>query len=242
MKKLLCIMLSCLVVLSCVPCSWADYDNEGRDGFTEAGAYLIDSIDDLKLLRDRVNAGTEPENRYYRLEIDMNLTQETSWEPIGYVNPFKGHFDGNNHTIYVNISRFGSYRDYDTDDWYNHRAGIFGWVSSSGYAVKNLKLNSTRMAATYVGGIAYGLRGGTIENCHVTGALGHLNDRGTASDSNNAGGIVAEMYGGTVRNCTFNGTAYAYAAAGGIAAEMYGGNIENCEVLSNLRYTFNPQQ
>lgn len=69
MKRTLCAVLTFLVILSIVPGAWADYDNEGRDGFTEAGAYLIDSIDDLKLLRDRVNAGTEPENRYYRLRL-----------------------------------------------------------------------------------------------------------------------------------------------------------------------------
>ncbi len=92
-----------------VPSAWTGCDNECRDGFTEAGAYLIASIDDLKLLRERVNAGIEPENKYYRLEIDMNLTQETIWESIGYVNPFKGHFDGSGRTIYVTISRTSSW-------------------------------------------------------------------------------------------------------------------------------------
>ena len=233
MRKTLCALLACFVVLCGVSACRADYDNEGRDGFTEAGAYLIDSIDDLKLLRDRVNAATEPENRYYRLEIDMNLTQETTWEPIGYGNPFKGHFDGNGHTIYVNISRTSRSWDSDTNDYFSHRASVFGWVSSSGYGIKNLNVNATQIAADYTGGIAYGLTSGTIENCHFTGSIGTIDDRGTGSDTYNAGGIVGYMSGGSIKNCTVNAAIYAYCLAGGIAAQMDGGSIENCEVLNN---------
>ena len=224
MKRTLCAVLTFLVILSIVPTAWADYDNEGRDGFTEAGAYLIDSIDDLKLLRDRVNAGTEPENRYYRLEIDMNLTQETSWEPIGYVNPFKGHFDGNGHTIYLNISRTSSWRDGYFDRYTdNHLAGLFGNIASTGYAVKNLNINATQIAATHCGGITYRMDSGTIENCHFTG---------TISNASLAGGIVGYLNGGSVRNCSVNANVYSSGRAGGIVGDMDGGNIEDCEVLS----------
>ncbi len=186
MKKRLVLFLAVCLLAVCSS-AWADYWDEGHQG-TSADPYLIDSIDDLKKLRDRVNNGEEPSNKYYKLTIDMNLTQETTWVPIGYGgNRFKGHFNGDNHTLYVNISRFndGDYEDPDTGSWYSHRAGIFGWIESSGYGVKNLKINATQIAATYTGGITYGLIAGSIENCHVTGNIGerHYDDDALTSNS-----------------------------------------------------------
>ena len=231
MKKLLCAVLSLVVVMSIVPCSWADYDNEGRDGFTEAGAYLIDSIADLQLLRDRVNAGEEPSNRYYKLDTDLNLTELTSWIPIGTSdNPFKGHFNGNNHTLHVNITLRGNDR----------RGGIFWVVDSEGYAIKNLNVDEY-ITGSYVGGIAVDLLGGTIENCSFTGTVDGYYPNYDYHAVGGAGGIVYHISGGSIKNCVVSGTINGHQAdfddndesyAGGIAAFMDGGTIEDCTILT----------
>ncbi|MBQ9904640.1 MAG: hypothetical protein IJM47_07635, partial [Synergistaceae bacterium] len=103
MKKRLVLFLAVCLLAVC-SCAWADYWDEGHQG-TSADPYLIDSIDDLKALRDRVNNGEEPNNKYYKLTIDMNLTQEKQWLAIGDSDEkaFKGHFDGNSKTIYTEI-------------------------------------------------------------------------------------------------------------------------------------------
>ena len=127
------------------------------------------------------------------------------------------------------------YKDTETDDWYVHRAGVFSWVESSGYGIKNLNVNATKLEAMYVGGIVYGLRSGTIENCHITGNIGerHYDGSALASETYNSDGIVGYMSDGIIRNCTVNGTVTACGVAGGIVAEMTGGSIESCEVMDN---------
>ena len=69
-----------------VPCSEAWYynDDPSRTGDSPETAYLIDSVENLKILRDRVNDSTEPANKYYRLTQDLNITSEHDWTPIGY--------------------------------------------------------------------------------------------------------------------------------------------------------------
>ncbi len=249
MRKILSIFLA-VCLLTAGSAAWADYWNEGNSGTTEDDAYLIDSIDDLKALRDRVNAGIEPDDRYYRLETDMNLTELTDWEPIGTSvtefdpagtsdHPFKGHFNGNNHLLYVNITRQdGEAEGRET------RNGIFWAVNSTGVAIKNLKVDGY-ITGNYVGGIAVDLLGGTIDNCKFTGTIeGYYPDwyYGHAVCVGGGGGIVCHISGGLIKNCSVTATVKGHnrdydanediAYAGGIAAYMDGGSIQNCEVLA----------
>ena len=246
MKKLLCVMLSVVLVVSCVPGSWADYYDEGNDGFSEANAYVLDSVGDLVTLRDRVNNGEEPENAYYKLNFankTVNLAEYTSWEPIGTGNSFMGHFDGNGHTIIMNITNRGG----DT-------ASLFGDIATAeGYAVKNLTVDASgsySINGRYAAGIAQTLSNATIENCTFSGTLSgyyrspYLNADGLWVA---AGGIVRLLNSGTIRNCsiirasiegytshgTWEGYADGTAYAGGIAARMYGGTIENCTIQND---------
>ena len=107
MKKF-CVLLAALMIFAAgLPrTAWAEYYNEGHTGDSEADAYIIDSVDDFKLMRDRVNALTES-GEYYKLAADLDITAETEWEPIGS-SAFSGYFDGQNHTITVNINRGSS--------------------------------------------------------------------------------------------------------------------------------------
>ena len=226
----------CASVALCGPAR-AAYWTEGNDGLTEATAYVIDSIEDLRELRDNVNAGTEPRDRYYRLASDFNMTQETDWVPIGNVDhPFEGHFDGAGKTLHVDITRTGSNSRLGND-----YAALFGYLApASGYAVKGLNVDGSVSARHWAAGIARTLSSGTIEDCRFTGKVEQYYHWQSEIGTSRVAGIVAEMTGGTIRNCTVTGTinspSRGYSGdsgwAGGIVAQMTGGNIEDCHVLS----------
>lgn len=214
-----------MIFLNCVNVAFAAYYNEGNDGNSEASAYIIDSLEDLSELCRRVNNGTEPEEKYYKLSSDIDLTSERNWPGIGVGNgidnenevifPFAGHFDGQNHTITVNIQNNSS------------DVGLFCFISISSDipAVKNLNVEGD-LKGNWAGGITWSLNSGIIDNCSFNGNI-------EAYDW--AGGIADFVSSGTIRNCTFNGTIKATlsdSTAGGIAGEFYGDRIEDCRVLS----------
>lgn len=127
MRKFLCFSAVMIIVLAVCSCAFAEYYNEGHMG-AETDPYVIDTNADLVMLRDRVNAGTESEDKYYRLTQNLTLSKYTDWVAIGTEkNPFTGHFDGNNLAIQIDINK-------------NREAGLFGTVSTADntYAVKNL--------------------------------------------------------------------------------------------------------
>ena len=122
-----CVLLAALMMFAAgLPgAALAEYYNEGHTGDSEADAYIIDSVDDLKQMRDRVNAGTES-TKYYKLAADLDITAETEWMPIGS-RDFSGVFDGQNHTIKVNIIG-------------RNAASLFSILSGT---IKNLKVSGT---------------------------------------------------------------------------------------------------
>lgn len=212
--------------------------NSSSLSYTEADPYIIGTNADLQGLRDRVNSGTEEADKYYRLTQNLNISQITDWEHIGTIeNPFKGHFDGNNLSVHINITsnhttiKIGTRNSAMEDSYYS---ALFGIISTSdGYAVKDLTVSGTINSGNIyrAGGIAVILNFGSIENCTFTGTI---NGR---SGNAYAGGIVAQMTNGNIRNCSVNGTIEALfnnwsgtEYAGGIAASITGGNIENCTV------------
>ena len=225
MRRFLCFSMVMLIVLAVCSCAFAEYYNEGHMG-TETDPYVIDTNADLVMLRDRVNAGSESEDKYYRLTQNLTLSQYTDWEPIGTEkNPFTGHFDGNNLAIQININK----------SW--KEAGLFGIVSTAEntYAVKNLGVSGS-VRGKNAGGIIVLLNSGNVESCSFNGTV----QDGSASDGATMGSIVSYMAGGAVKNCSSSGnvvSSYTYndsKAAGGIAAYMTGGSIENCTSSTNI--------
>ncbi len=195
------------------------YGEEGYllEGYSEETAWIIDSVATLVKARNHINDGTMTMGRYYKLTADLDISGYADWEPIGKDNdhPFKGHFNGNGHTITLNISR-------SEKPW----AGLFGQVNG---AVENLKVkgNVKLLALTAVeypraGGIAVYVEGGTISNSSFEGDV----TMSTTSTHNNlmAGGIVAHLRNGTINGSKFDGKINAlvangsdYVYAGGIA-------------------------
>ena len=223
MKKFLVAILFSVFVISLSSCAFAEYYNEGHAG-SEADPYAIDSNADMVLLRDRVNAGTEEGGKYYKLTQNLTMSEYTNWDTIGIEKyPFKGHFDGNNLGIQVNMT---ANRD---------MSGIFGVISTTeGYAVKNLAV-SGHVGGLISGGIIARLNSGNVENCSFNGTV-----ENTYGSPARNGGIVGYLAGGTVKNCSFSGNvneihSYNNLAAGGIAGYMTGGSIENCTSNANIQ-------
>ena len=241
-----------------VPCSEAWYynDDPSRTGDSPETAYLIDSVENLKILRDRVNDSTEPANKYYRLTQDLDITSEHDWTPIGYdldsngnlntYRYFAGNFDGDGHTIFVSIDK--SIRG-TTGNLYS---GLFGMVgnyhntsNTPTASITNLNVRGTSRARVYYSGEAKAFAGGialqtqnksVIENCTFSGDVSAiLGGHGTAS----AGGIVAWSRGQAVKDCEVTRWSTVSAAlsdttditsnyAGGIVGWGYGTIITDC--------------
>ena len=108
-----------------------------NSGNSEADAYVISTTDDLDLLAQRVNAGTDYKNKFFKLGADITYSHTTDWDDatstennftaIGkYSHIFRGTFDGNGKTISgIRIS---------LKDFYN---GLFGYIDD-GATVKNV--------------------------------------------------------------------------------------------------------
>lgn len=119
---------------------------------------------------------------YVRLGSDIDASTLTS--SIGTMSsPYKGHFDGNGHTISnltVSASDLGS------------AAGLFGALS--GAEIKNLGIrNATVTGVNHVGALAGKAEGGTIDRCYATGTV--------SGASICVGGLVGENAGATISDC-----------------------------------------
>ncbi len=111
--------------------------------------------------------------------------------------PYQGTFDGNGHTLTVNI----------TDA--KETASVFYKVKKC--TIKNLRVTGTISGGMHSAGlVAYvdGISALTIENCHIST---QITATGNANNAPHAGGIIGHGGSGTVaiRNCLFDGTVVA---------------------------------
>ncbi len=217
MKKCSALILSFALVMSLPAVSLAVIYGRGgyeSEGYSESTAWEIDSAAVLDQFRNDVNAGKLKYEFYVKLTKDIDLTNYKRWIPIGgimesiyqdprHVRSFQGHFNGNGHTIKVNISEL------ETD---NTRMlhGLFGVVY--GGSIKNLNVSGNIevfmrvwSSATIVGGIASYLAAGTIDNCKFDGNITASNQMGDFNSSTYTGGIVGHagysFYIFSLKNC-----------------------------------------
>ena len=222
-------------LLVCVLCAWPKgsafaviYGRGGYEsqGYSESTAWEIDSAEVLAKLRDDVNAGNLQYAFYVKLTKDIDLTSQIyrAWEPIGRnpfaadlnFNPndergvFRGHFDGNGHTIKVEISKLCEKSGYYDIVPIFH--GLFGIIM--GGSIKNLNVSGNieifmreSLTPVLVGGIASYLASGSIENCRFNGSIKAENLVGSfrSDGGTQAGGIVARagysFYIFSIKNC-----------------------------------------
>jgi LPXTG-motif cell wall-anchored protein len=225
---------------------------------TAVNPYQIATAAELAKLAELINAGTSPyanAGKYYKLMADLDLSAYGAgydggkgWMPIGNDYNidaiFKGHFDGNGHTI------SGLYI-HNTD---NDASGLFGNVTDG--SIKNLGLSNVAITGgDYTGGVV-GYISGLVENCYVSGIVigndrvggivGDINNMKTirncyaissVSGNNHIGGIVGYC-NGTVENCaalnpSVNGTSNVGRVAGTLSGATLTGNIAFGNTLVN---------
>ncbi len=205
---------------------------------TETDPYVIKYTSQLDQLADSVNNGNAYKDTYFQLGADLTYDHTTAWDdttsiennytPIGYYiynsyvrsRPFRGHFDGKDHTIsgiriYANGSNTG------VDD----NKGIFGYITKDA-VVTGITLDDARIVGySRVGGIVgYNdgetiydgtAQGGTITNCVVTDSVAiHI-----VQPNFFYGGIVG-CNSGTVTHCV---SSVQMSAAAGITPKYCGG-------------------
>ena len=221
---------------------------------TETDPYVIKYTSQLDLLADSVNNGNAYKDTYFQLGADLTYDHTTAWDdttsiennytPIGYYinsvwnRPFRGHFDGKEHTISgIRIYAGGSNTGVDDNK------GIFGCISKNA-VVTGITLNDARIVGySRVGGIVgrndgetsyygntiyYGEtiydndtiydnspQGGTITKCVVTDSVAiHI-----VQPNFFYGGIVGDN-SGTVTHCV---SSVQMSAAAGITPKYCGG-------------------
>lgn len=196
----------------------ADFEGKGE----ENDPYLIDDVEDLELLAQKVNgdetanSGVTYKDKHFKLTADIDLENE-EWTPIGIFDreaPFKGTFDGGRHQITnLKISNGGQY------------GGLFGYTE--GAVIKSCNVTGEINGYNYTGGIVgYADANTKILNCSFQG-----NVKGKGEGR---GGIVGYMSGGgEVNRCYVIGTVTGYREVGGVAG--YGvGTIKNCYALADV--------
>lgn len=221
----------------------ADFEGAGD----EDDPYLIEDVDDLKKLAEKVKNGTDYEGKHFKLTADIDLKNE-EWTPIGTIvytdefghseiRYFKGTFDGGGHQI-TNLTITGR----------NGYVGLFGYVKNA--TIQNCNVAGEVSGYNFVGGIVGAVDGKTnnILNCsfqgnvtgnaYVGGIVGQVQNQcevsscyaiGTVHGGNDRVGGIAGEGRGAIKNC------YALADVsaggkfvGGIAGDASSVTIENC--------------
>ena len=238
----------------------AYYDEHTGDSWEDA--YIIDSAQDLKDMHERLGYFVVNQSeKYYKLASDISIEVTTSedwnveqtYSYTGYINSFyNSHFDGQGHTIKVNLYN-------ENTDSIADIAALFGSVTSSlssDASIKNLNVTGTVKARRCAAGIAYYVNKATIENCSFSGML-EVNGYTANNDINSyahAGGIVCVasapstnptnivkcQFSGDIRTIVDSKASSGIATAGGIVESFYGSEvsssqvlIDNCSVSSN---------
>ena len=188
---------------------------------TEKNPYEIRNAEDLKLLAEKVNNGTNYAGKYFKQTANIDLKNE-EWTPIGTlqgeeVRPFQGTFDGDEHQITnLKISNGGQY------------AGLFGYTE--GAVIKSCNVTGEINGYNHTGGIV----GYATDNTHILNCSFQGNVEG---DGEERGGIVGYMSGGgEVSGCFVTGTVTGDREVGGIAGTGVG-TIKNCYALANVTAT-----
>ena len=199
---------------------------------TQNTPYTILYPSQLDLLAERVNSGSGDDyaadgysGKYFALGADITYTHTTDWDDatstennytaIGSKdNPFKGNFDGQNHTVSgIRIYKGGT----NYTDGYQ---GLFG--ETDGGMVKRVHLADARVTGkNYVGGIAGYTIQSTVEDCTVAD---NVDIHAVVDYSTNHGGIVGRNMG-TVQRCISHATLSV--APNTIECNEYGGVAGN---------------
>ncbi|MCW4099446.1 fimbrillin family protein [Prevotella copri] len=217
-----------LTLEGCTIGDWAD--GGGESGAAELGyiynsntkTYTVYNADGLLAWNE---AAQKDRSINCTLTADIDLTGK-GWTPIGtdYDNSYTGTFDGGGHTIMgLTVT---------TNDQY---AGLFGYLGDAG-TVKNVVMDGIQITCNRrlgsAGGVAGFSRGGTIENCSVSGSV---------SGTMRAGGVVGVQWEASITGCSSSATVKGLAYVGGVAGETNSGaTMAACYATGNVTIEIDP--
>lgn len=195
------------------------------------GVYYIGTAEELNKLAFMIRNSVNGESYNVKLTADIDYTayKNGSMSAIGVTEkmPFRGEFDGQNHTVTVDLES------------YSTRFGLFGTIDMNS-TVHNLKV-AGKITATnknQIGGICGLLKGSSkIYNC-ISAAEIVDNQSGDGTIA----GISAVTYGAsTIENCAFFGKISApnRDGNGGILSWSNNGSettIKNCLVVADINW------
>ena len=183
--------------------------------------FVIQNAEQLKALRDSVNAGNDLAGKAFRLTANIDLNGE-EWTPIGTSgHPFRGVFDGGNNAISNLKITGGGY------------IGLFGYINV-GAEIKNVKLAGADVSGSErVGGLIGQIIGdATVANCSIDAA-----SKVTGTDSNTGGLIGAAQCGSTSTISLSNLTNYAAVTNTAASNSRAGGIIGQVTRNANVTIT-----
>ena len=204
--------LMAVVILAVLTFSVSAFARLYDGGGTEADPFIIDSAAKMNDIGN--NQGDW--GGYFKLiaDIDLGGYTGTMYDIIGNAGaPFKGVFDGNDHSISNFNYAYNGSNDY---------IALFGYIDHADAAIKNLNVVDANIFVEssdceYIGSIAGRLRRGRIVNCRV------LNVNVDAKLSDFVGGLGGcsdfESY---LDNCYVSGSITGSSAVGGLLGETYG--------------------
>ena len=217
-----------LTLESCTIGDWAD--GGGESGAAELGyiydsntkTYTVYNADGLLAWNE---AAQKDRSINCTLNADIDLTGK-DWTPIGtnFYNSYTGTFDGGGHTIMgLTVT---------TNDQY---VGLFGRLGEAG-TVKNVVMDGIQITCNhwlgYAGGVVGFSRGGTIENCSVSGSVS-----GTLC----AGGVVGAQREASITGCSSSATVKGTLNVGGVAGETNAGaTLTACYATGNVTIEIDP--
>ena len=180
---------------------------------TTASPFIVSNLDQFLFIASAMEAngqvnGVSALNASFSLNANLDLSnQEMFFGLASQARPFRGEFDGNNHTVTLNIN-----------DTTQNRVGLFR--VANGATIQNVIVEGNVTGSHAVGGIAGEARGGTtITNVENYASITANNDR--------AGGVVGLMNTATIINATNKGTVETLTQShtGGIVGQAWAGSI-----------------
>lgn len=196
--------------------------------------YTINSYADFRtyMLNSTYTSST---SSIFVLNTDIQLAGYSNWPGIGSSSsPFRGHFDGNGHTIYVNIRPLpptgSSYKPIAED------RALFVNVGN-GAVIDNLHVEGS-VKGYNAGGIASIVDGATITNCSFSGDVSAITRKGDSLITD----LIDELDDEQITNVNhieradsivsgdsgYKRTHRGKINAGGLVAVLEDGNITDC--------------
>ena len=216
-----------------------------KDG---SGEYLIRSVADWDLFCSEVTSGTTFSGQ--TVKMTANVNGATTMAGTNETNSFQGTFDGQSHTLNVNVTdaplrsvKNANIRNLvvtgSITNSENHIAGILR-ATYGDILIENCEVAASISGAKYMGGfIGHSLSANiTLKGCVFSGTL-------SPTGSNNTGGFIG--WGGNgahtfiISDCLFNGTVTGSATSKFHPIGCYSNPTQQTRTITNTYYTISPK-